>query len=198
MICRVAVKFSIGSRSVTSSTTCDSLIGEPEKILRTSLTMLSSPNSLPAKLNDIFSAGRRPTAAPASAQTRRIRSRVISRISPLDSASGMKEPGSTSVPSGFLPAHQHFGAAQLAGADIDDRLVIGHEFAGLQRALDLGTGLPRRAPRHQHGEDADDHDDGAGGEHAEPLQFGVAGDHLAARRRDLGVEAEFVRISRWP
>jgi hypothetical protein len=53
-------------------------------------------------LNEIFMPGRRPMAGPASTQTRRIRSRVMSRISPLDSASGMNEPGSTSEPSGFL------------------------------------------------------------------------------------------------
>src|SRR5450759_3945757 len=57
MVCRVAVKFSIGSRSVTSSTTCESLIGEPEKILRTSLTITSSLNSWPAKLKESWSAG---------------------------------------------------------------------------------------------------------------------------------------------
>jgi len=91
----------IGSRSVTSNTTCDSLIGVPEKILRTSFTIVSSMNSWPAKLNEIFSAGRQPITLPASTQTRRIRSYVSSRIRPLDSAIGMKAPGSTNVPSGL-------------------------------------------------------------------------------------------------
>ena len=103
----------------------------------------------------------------------------------------MNAPGSTSVPSGFSPAHQDFGAAQLAGADIDDRLVVGHEFAGLERAFDLGHRIAGRAPRHQHGEHAQDHDDGAGGEQAEPLQLRVAGNHVAARHRYFGVETEF-------
>src|SRR5450759_1198030 len=57
MVCRVSVKFSIGSRSVSSSTTCESLIGEPAKILRTSLTIPSSQNSLAGKLNEIFGVG---------------------------------------------------------------------------------------------------------------------------------------------
>ena len=45
--------------------------------------------------------GRAPIAAPASAQTRRIRARVSSTISPLDSASGMNCAGGTSEPSGL-------------------------------------------------------------------------------------------------
>ena len=52
-------------------------------------------------MNEIFRPGRAPMARPASTQTRFIKSRVMARIMPLDSASGMNAPGSTSVPSGL-------------------------------------------------------------------------------------------------
>ncbi len=41
-------------------------------------------------------------------------------------------------PVGLLPAHQSLGATQLARTDVDDRLIIGNELAGAQRALDFG------------------------------------------------------------
>ena len=45
---------------------------------------------------------------------------------------------------GLAPADQHLGAAQPARADVDDRLVVGNELAGLERALDLGDRIVAR------------------------------------------------------
>ncbi len=90
----------------------------------------------------------------------------------------------------FSPAHQHFRAAQLAGADIHDRLVIGHEFAGRQRALDLGHRIVAAAPLHQQGNGADDQHDGAARIDAEPFQIGLTGGQLPARRHDLRAKTE--------
>jgi hypothetical protein len=103
----------------------------------------------------------------------------------------MKAPGSTSVPSAFRQR-----TSTSAPRNWPERIstigwVVRHEFAGLQRAFDLGHRIAGRAPRHQHGKDAQDHDHGAAGEQAEPLQLAVAGNHVAARHRYLGAETEF-------
>src|SRR5262245_20027126 len=50
IVCRVSVKFSIGSRSVPSSTTCENLIGELAKMLRTSLTIVKLAEQLAGKI----------------------------------------------------------------------------------------------------------------------------------------------------
>ena len=64
-------------------------------------------------------------------------------IRPLDSASGMNIPGGTMRAVGLAPADQDLGAAQLARADIDDRLVVRHEFAGLSARSISAIGLSR-------------------------------------------------------
>ena len=55
----------------------------------------------------------------------------------------------------LAPAHQHLGAAQPAGRDVDHRLKIGHELAGLERALDLGDRIVAPARGNDEGK-ADD------------------------------------------
>ena len=94
----------------------------------------------------------------------------------------------------LAPAHQHFGAAQLAGADIDDRLIIGHEFAGIERLLDLGQGIARRAPRKQCDERGKGNHDDAGAHKSDPFEVGVFGGNAGARRQDFDVKTEFVRF----
>jgi hypothetical protein len=69
IVCRVLVKFTIGSRSVTSNTTWENLIGEFAKIVRTSFTIVGSLNSLPTKLNAIIRSNRRPMEGPALSRT---------------------------------------------------------------------------------------------------------------------------------
>src|SRR4051794_19915298 len=48
---------------------------------------------------------------------------------------------------GLAPADQHLRSAQLARADVDDRLIVWHELANLERALDLGNRIFTPAPR---------------------------------------------------
>src|SRR5581483_4562438 len=45
----------------------------------------------------------------------------------------------------LAPAHQHFRAAQLAGANVDNGLVVRDELPGRKTALDLGYRILRPA-----------------------------------------------------
>ena len=58
----------------------------------------------------------------------------------------MNEPGNTNVPSGFRQRTKHFGAAQLAGANVDDRLIVRNKLTGLECACDLGDRIACGAP----------------------------------------------------
>ena len=95
---------------------------------------------------------------------------------------------------GLAPAHQHFGAAQLAGADVDDRLIVRNELAGIERLLDLGEGVARRAARDQRDERRKGNHDDAGTHKSDPFEVGVFGGNTGTRRQDFDVKTEFVRF----
>ena len=92
----------------------------------------------------------------------------------------------------LAPAHQNFRAAQLAGTDVDDRLVVRNEFAGLERLLDLGHGVTRGSLRDEHDEAGDENHDHPGGEEAEPFEIGMLGGNARARAQDFDIETELV------
>ena len=93
----------------------------------------------------------------------------------------------------LAPAHQHFGATQLAGADIDDGLIVGNEFAGIERVLDLGQRVAWRAARHQRTNTREGSHDDAGAEYSKPLEVSPLGGDAGARRQNFYGEAEFFR-----
>ena len=72
----------------------------PAKISRTSATIASLAKWRAVRLKPILTRGRSPsTGAELVAQPRRISARVMSRIRPDDSASGMNAAGGTTLPS---------------------------------------------------------------------------------------------------
>ena len=140
---RVSVRFSIGWRSVTSRTTCDRRNGDFLKILRTSSTISSSAKWRAVRLNPILRCGRAADhgaclLADAPHQRARQIDDEAARLGERNER-GRRHDGAVRL----APADQHLRAAQPARADVDDRLEVRHEFAGLERRSISAIGLSR-------------------------------------------------------
>ena len=147
MIWRVSVKFSIGSRSVTSSTTCESLIGEPAEDIAHVLDDRLVAEQLAGEIERDLQV--RPAADGGAGLDadlpHQVARHVVDQPARFHQRNERARQHQRAV--GLAPAHQHFGAAQLAGADVDDRLIVRHELAGIERALDLGDRVARARRR---------------------------------------------------
>ena len=70
----------------------------------------------------------------------------IGTMVPVSSAIGMNSAGETMVPSRLLPAHQRLEADDVAGGQVEDRLVVHAQLATVERAVERG--LHGEAVRH--------------------------------------------------
>ena len=69
---------------------------------------------------------------------------------PVSSASGMKCAGRHHAVLGMAPAHQRLDAAELARADVDDRLVVQFELAAREAEPQIGLDLVALGDRLRH------------------------------------------------
>ncbi len=162
MTCRVSVKFSIGSRSVNSKTTCASLISEPKKIFRTSFTIDSLRNKLTGEIECDLHArtnanGRTSLGAGAAHQIAGHFGNEAAGFCQRDERTGHDQ-----CAVGLAPSHQHLGAAQLSGADIDHRLVVRHKLPCLECTPEFSHRIVCVTARHQESEDQHDQNNRAG------------------------------------
>ena len=200
---RAIVRLSSGWRSVTSSSTWLSAIGEPPKILRTSVTIASSMKCRADRLKPILNCGRRADrrarlVAHAPHQGARQLDDQPARFGERNEVDRRHQ---RSVR--LAPAHQHFGAHHPRSREIDDRLVIRNELAVIDRARKLVGRVAARPPRPERDQRKNERGARTGTDSRHHDEIAVAGERPRARhrRRDqdteaLGLEARDQRLKR--